>query len=139
MVLPPPQPLDDFAGRMFMTTNLPILLHYEDRNSMAHSVEARVPFLDHRVVEFSVGLGDEHRMVGAETKRVLREAMPGILPEKVWRRRDKLGFATPEREPFRGALRQFVPRGGPAAIPGLLQSKRPARATWGYARGPARG
>ena len=69
------------------------LLRYEDRNSMAHSIEARVPFLDHRLVEFAFSLPPEAKVRGAETKRLLREAMSGVLPERVRRRRDKLGFA----------------------------------------------
>ena len=75
---------------------------------MAHSVEARVPFLDHRLVEFSIGLGEAHKMVGSETKRILRRAMIGIMPEKVSQRRDKLGFSTPEDAWFRGPLRDAV-------------------------------
>ena len=69
------------------------LLRYEDRNSMAHSIESRVPFLDHRLVEFAFSLPPEAKVRGAETKRLLREAMAGVLPEPVRRRRDKLGFA----------------------------------------------
>lgn len=91
--------------------SLPMLLRYEDRNSMAHAIEARVPFLDHRLVEFNLGLWDRHKIVGGDTKRVLRTAMDGILPEKVRQRRDKLGFATPEQRWFRGPLRVLVEQG----------------------------
>jgi asparagine synthase (glutamine-hydrolysing) len=51
-----------------------MLLHYDDRDSMAHGIEGRVPFLDHRLVEFSVVLGDHHKMNRAETKSVLCRA-----------------------------------------------------------------
>jgi asparagine synthase (glutamine-hydrolysing) len=88
--------------------SLPMLLRYEDRNSMAHSIEARVPFLDHRLVEFNISLWDQHKIVAGDTKRVLRSAMRGILPEPVRTRHDKLGFATPESAWFRGALKQKV-------------------------------
>ncbi len=91
--------------------SLPFLLRYEDRNSMAHSVEARVPFLDHRLVEFNLQLWDQHKIVGGDTKRVLRAAMAGILPEAVRQRRDKLGFSTPEQRWFRGPLRPLVEQG----------------------------
>ena len=74
-----------------------MLLHWEDRNSMSFSIEARVPFLDFRLVEFCLGLPEEYKLENGITKRVLREAMPGILPEKVRLRRDKIGFATPEQ------------------------------------------
>jgi asparagine synthase (glutamine-hydrolysing) len=75
---------------------LPALLRYEDRNSMAHSIEARVPFLDHRLVEFLFTLPERYKIDGARTKYVLREAMAGVLPESIRRRKDKLGFkATP--------------------------------------------
>jgi asparagine synthase (glutamine-hydrolysing) len=103
--------------------NVTLLLHWEDRNSMAHSIEARVPFLDHRLVEFSIGLGDRHKIVGGDTKRVLRRGMKGFLPERIRTRRDKLGFATPEETWFRGPLRGAVEAGIEATLdryPGLL-------------------
>jgi asparagine synthase (glutamine-hydrolysing) len=103
--------------------SLPMLLRYEDRNSMAHSIEARVPFLDHRLVEFTIQLWDQHKIVGGDTKRVLRSAMKGILPETVRQRHDKLGFATPETAWFRGSLKQLVIDGVEdtlARYPGLL-------------------
>jgi asparagine synthase (glutamine-hydrolysing) len=71
---------------------LPALLRFEDRNSMAHSVEARVPFLDHRLVEFAFRLPGDYKIRGAETKHVLREGLKGILPEAILARRDKVGF-----------------------------------------------
>lgn len=90
------------------TTNLPSLLHFEDRNSMSHSIEARVPFLDHRLVELNIGLGSAHKAAGIETKRILREAMKDVLPRKVTNRMDKLGFPTPEEIWFKGELRPQV-------------------------------
>ncbi|PKL77176.1 MAG: asparagine synthase (glutamine-hydrolyzing) [Candidatus Melainabacteria bacterium HGW-Melainabacteria-1] len=77
-------------------TRLPMLLHREDRNAMAHSIEARVPFLDHHLVEFLLGLPDEIRLHQGQTKHVLREAMQPLLPEIINQRRDKLGFEPPE-------------------------------------------
>jgi asparagine synthase (glutamine-hydrolysing) len=106
--LPPIEGIGDLCRLMTHGSNLTMLLHWEDRNSMAHGIEARVPFLDHRLVELSIGLGDRHKIVGGETKRVLRRAMTGILPELVRDRHDKLGFATPEEVWFRGPLRQAV-------------------------------
>ncbi|HZP55927.1 MAG TPA: asparagine synthase (glutamine-hydrolyzing) [Dehalococcoidia bacterium] len=79
-------------------TSLPMLLHWEDRDSMAHSVEARVPFLDYRLVEFVLGLPDELKLSRGVTKRVLRDATVGILPEPVRERMDKIGFATAEED-----------------------------------------
>ncbi|MFO0773158.1 MAG: asparagine synthase (glutamine-hydrolyzing) [Nitrospiraceae bacterium] len=106
--LGPVRDIGDLCVAMTQATNLPMLLHYEDRNSMAHSVEARVPFLDHRLVEFSIGLGARHKIVGGTTKAVLRGAMTGVMPEKICRRQDKIGFATPEMEWFRGPLRRSI-------------------------------
>jgi asparagine synthase (glutamine-hydrolysing) len=109
--LGPIKNIGDLCVAMTQTTNLGMLLHWEDRNSMAHGIEARVPFLDHRLVEFSIGLGSQHKMVGGDTKRVLRRGMEGILPETVRNRRDKLGFSTPETEWFRGSLRPAIEAG----------------------------
>jgi asparagine synthase (glutamine-hydrolysing) len=77
-------------------TNLQMLLHWEDRNSMAHSIESRVPFLDYRLVEFVLGLPDEYKLSNGVTKRVQRAGMSGILPDTIRDRKDKLGFVTPE-------------------------------------------
>lgn len=77
-------------------TSLPHLLRYEDRNSMAFSVEARVPFLDHRLVELSFGGAAPWRIHAGWTKWVLREAMDGIVPDGVIWRSSKIGFETPE-------------------------------------------
>ena len=76
-------------------TSVPGLLHYEDRDSMAFSIEARVPFLDYRLVEYVFGLPTEHKIHLDMTKRILREAMRGILPERIRLRRDKKGYPTP--------------------------------------------
>jgi asparagine synthase (glutamine-hydrolysing) len=121
-------PIDDIGQLcvVFMKgASLPMLLRYEDRNSMAHSIEARVPFLDHRLVEFTISLWNQHKIVGGDTKRVLRSAMAGILPEAVRQRHDKLGFATPETAWFRGALKQMVIDGVEETLtryPGLLNA-----------------
>lgn len=77
-------------------SNLQMLLHWEDRDSMGHSIESRVPFLDYRLVEFVLGLPDEYKLSDGVTKRVLRQGMSGILPDVIRDRMDKLGFVTPE-------------------------------------------
>ena len=108
------------------SANLQMLLHWEDRNSMAHSIEARVPFLDHRLVEFALALGNEHKLVGADTKRVLRRAMADVLPPEILARRDKLGFATPEEAWFRGPLKPLILDGVEATLarfPGLVDAR----------------
>jgi len=79
-------------------TRLPHLLRYEDRNSMAFGIEARVPFLDFRLVQFSFDSASAWRIHDGWTKWVLRQAMAGIVPEEIIWRTDKVGFATPEAE-----------------------------------------
>lgn len=74
---------------------LPNLLLCEDRNSMAHSVESRTPFLDHQLVEFCINIPSKHKITGPVTKMVLREAMKDYLPSEIYERRDKNGFETP--------------------------------------------
>lgn len=77
-------------------TSLPALLRYEDKNSMAFSIESRVPFLDHRLVEYVSSLPITQKLKNGWTKRVLRNAMKGIVPEKIRKRRKKSAFATPQ-------------------------------------------
>lgn len=88
-----------------VSESLPALLRYEDRNSMAFGIEARVPFLDFRLLELAARLPDRLKVDGGWTKVALRRAMRGRLPDGVLRRRDKMGFATPEM----GWLRQSLP------------------------------
>ncbi|WP_026182824.1 asparagine synthase (glutamine-hydrolyzing) [Leeia oryzae] len=77
-------------------SNVQMLLHWEDRDSMAHSIESRVPFLDYRLVEFVIGLPDEFKLSAGITKRILRDALHNTLPSSIRSRMDKLGFVTPE-------------------------------------------
>jgi len=74
---------------------LPHLLHYGDAVSMAHSVESRMPFLDHRLVEFAFGLPFDQIIRGTETKHILRQAVTAELPPQIVQRRDKIGYETP--------------------------------------------
>jgi asparagine synthase (glutamine-hydrolysing) len=74
---------------------LPGLLHYGDAVSMAHSVEARQPFLDVRLVELAFGLPDDWRVGQGETKRILREYLREHSQSEIAARREKVGFATP--------------------------------------------
>jgi len=89
-------PIETLARSMVEKRNLQMLLHWEDRNSMARSIEARVPFLDHRLVEHVLSTPGEQRLKEGRTKILLREAMRKIVPEPILERKDKLGFATPE-------------------------------------------
>ncbi len=75
--------------------SIPKLLHYEDRNSMAHGIEARVPFLDHRLVEFCLRLPAGRRIDAGVTKAPLRRGLADLLPPLVARRLDKKGFPEP--------------------------------------------
>lgn len=106
--------IGELSAKMLTTSNLRMLLHWEDRNSMAHSIESRIPFLDYRLVEFVLGLPDEFKLSGGVTKRVLRAAMQGILVDPVRNRMDKLGFVTPEdvwvREQAPGRFREWLIR-----------------------------
>ena len=91
--------------------NLPKLLRYQDRSAMAHSIEARLPFLEKDVAEFILSLPRSHRIDGACTKIILRKAMADKLPAEIIERRDKVGFALPfpvrSSIEFETALRQY--------------------------------
>jgi len=80
------------------STNLPVLLRYEDKNSMAHSVEARLPFLDYLLVELAMNLPLEVKIRNGWTKWALRKGMEHALPDEIVWRRDKKGFEAPEKQ-----------------------------------------
>ena len=73
-------------------TLLPALLHVEDRVSMAHGLESRVPFLDHPLVEFAATMPSNIKFKDGSMKHVLRKAMTPLLPKAVVERKDKMGF-----------------------------------------------
>ena len=87
---------------------LPQLLRTEDRSSMAFSLEARVPLLDHKLVEFGLSLPDHLKVNNGWSKYAIREAMRGLIPDSVRLRKTKLGFAAPDRFWLSQSLRRHV-------------------------------
>ncbi|MBX3293852.1 MAG: asparagine synthase (glutamine-hydrolyzing) [Acidobacteria bacterium] len=88
-------------------TYLHELLMKQDQMSMAASIESRVPFLDHKLVEFAARLPREMKLRGSTTKWILREAMKGILPAEILER-PKMGFPVPVGKWFRGEFKNIV-------------------------------
>jgi asparagine synthase (glutamine-hydrolysing) len=88
-------------------TYLHELLMKQDQMSMATSIESRVPFLDHKLVEFTCSLPERLKLRGGTTKYILRESMKGILPEAILSR-SKMGFPVPIASWFRGAYRSVI-------------------------------
>ena len=88
-------------------TYLHELLMKQDKMSMAASIESRVPFLDHRLVEFTAGLPARLKLQRATTKRILRESMKDVLPPSILTR-PKVGFPVPVGSWFRGRWRGMV-------------------------------
>jgi len=85
-------------------TSIPSLLHMEDRNSMAHSIETRLPFLDYKLVEFAVNCPTSLKLRDGWSKWILRRVMKGTMPESVRLRRSKLGFDVPQTGWMRDGL-----------------------------------
>ena len=84
--------------------SLPVLLRYQDRNSMAHGVEARVPMVDHEFVESALTMPEAFFFHQGMTKRLLVEGLENRLPHTLRTRRTKLGFDTPQAAWMRGDL-----------------------------------
>lgn len=99
---------DEMLHAAMTRESLPALLHYEDRNSMAFSIEARVPFLDHRLVEFVFSLPASAKINAGTTKVIMRRALRGVVPPLVLLRHDKIGFATPQESWLRGPARTLI-------------------------------
>ena len=89
-------------------TLLPALLQVEDRMSMAHGLESRVPILDHPLVEFAATIPADSKFQGGELKHLLKTAFASDLPSSVLNRKDKMGFPVPLSQWMRGELRDFV-------------------------------
>jgi asparagine synthase (glutamine-hydrolysing) len=87
---------------------LPALLHVEDRMSMAHGLESRVPLLDHPLIEFAATVPADVKFAGGDMKHLLKTAFADVLPDALLRRRDKMGFPVPLKEWFAVELREMV-------------------------------
>jgi asparagine synthase (glutamine-hydrolysing) len=101
----PKNPINRYAGKFnnilhdeIFYNNLPALLHYEDRNSMAFSIECRVPYLDISIVRFLSVMPYNQKIKNGMSKIILRNTTKGLIPESVRNRTDKMGFATPEEQ-----------------------------------------
>lgn len=87
---------------------LPALLHVEDRMSMAHGLESRVPLLDHPLVEFAATVPADVKFQGGHMKHLLKSTFGNVLPTEIGNRRDKMGFPVPLKEWFAGELHDLV-------------------------------
>ena len=89
-------------------TLLPGLLQVEDRMSMAHGLESRVPFLDHAIVEFAATMPSDIKFKDGTLKKILLDVVDEDLPSLITERKNKMGFPVPLNEWFRGDLKDFV-------------------------------
>jgi asparagine synthase (glutamine-hydrolysing) len=123
---------------------LPALLHVEDRMSMAHGLESRVPLVDHPLVEFLASVPADVKFMGGQMKQLMKTAYRDTLPKSLLERRDKMGFPVPLKEWFDGELKDFVLDifgeqrskhrpyfNSDAILSGMGQQSRFSRKTWG--------
>jgi asparagine synthase (glutamine-hydrolysing) len=87
---------------------LPALLQVEDRMSMAHGLESRVPLLDHALVEFAATIPADVKFKDGSMKHLIKTVFAGDLPPTIVNRRDKMGFPVPLKEWFGRELRSFI-------------------------------
>ena len=88
--------------------NVRLVLGLGDRNSMAHSVESRVPYFDRRVVELAFSFPDEFKIAAGERKHILRDLARETLPHSLIDRRDRMGYGVPTERFMRGRLREWI-------------------------------
>ena len=125
-------------------TLLPALLQVEDRVSMAHGLESRVPLLDHELVELAATMPADVKFKDGTMKHVFKRATRSLVPDAIAERKDKMGFPVPLHEWFAGPAREFVTdvfssdaaRGrehfdNGKVLAGLEKENRFGRQTWG--------
>ena len=98
----------DLMTHFDFKTLLPALLQVEDRMSMAHGLESRVPLLDHPLIEFAATIPSDVKFKDGTMKHVFKNALGDVLPRSIRERTDKMGFPTPVNEWVRGPAREFV-------------------------------
>jgi len=101
-------PLSRDLYEIFHITVLPTLLRNYDRYSMSSGVEIRMPCMDHRLVTYTFSLPWTSKVGGTYTKRIMRDALKGILPESIRTRRDKIGWNAPLYEWLQGPLKNEI-------------------------------
>lgn len=99
---------------------LPHLLRYEERNSMRHSIEARLPFLDYKLVEVAFSMDDHFKIRNGWAKHVLRVAMAGLVPKNILWRKSKFGFEAPRANWIKAARASMESAIGRSAIVGSM-------------------
>jgi asparagine synthase (glutamine-hydrolysing) len=108
----PPKKFNSYINNLsyhFVSNHtIPSLLHYEDRSSMAHSIESRIPFLDYRLVELGLNLKPGHLSEKGISRPLYRKALEPFLPAEVTQRRDKLGFPTPFSAWSKTILKDYI-------------------------------
>ena len=97
---------DLFSNLRFKS--LPEYLRYEDRNSMAFSLEARLPFMDYRLVELGYSLPDSFKIKNGINKRIIREFAKNFCPKEIIERKDKMGFISPAEIWFKTKLKREI-------------------------------
>ena len=100
--------LNDGLYNDFHANLLPAILRNFDRCSAAHGVEVRMPFMDYRLVTYAFSLDSSAKVGGGYTKRIIRDAMEGVMPDEIRTRRSKIGFNSPMIEWYNGGLKQFL-------------------------------
>lgn len=100
--------LNNLSYHFITQLSIPTLLHYEDRSSMAHSIESRVPFLDYRIVEFGVNLPAQYLSDKDVSRPLFRKAFGSYLPLQILNRKDKLGYPVPFDKWTRKNIKEYV-------------------------------
>ncbi|AWB67771.1 asparagine synthase (glutamine-hydrolyzing) [Saccharobesus litoralis] len=100
---------------------LPSLLQVEDRMSMAHGLESRVPFLDHPLIEFAATIPADIKFKNGNMKYMLKHAFKDQLPKSITNRRDKMGFPVPLKEWYQGSLKLFINQ----ILESMIENNRP--------------
>jgi asparagine synthase (glutamine-hydrolysing) len=100
--------LNQRLHEVFSHDGLPALLRYADRNSMAHSLESRMPFMDHRLVSFLFSLPPEFKIRNGLSKFIMRKALKDDVPDYILNRHDKVPFLTSEAQWFRNDMRDLI-------------------------------
>jgi len=109
------KPLGELCRERMLHGDLPMMMRHNDRIGAAHGIQTHVPYMDHRLVEFSIALGDKHKLSDDETKLLLRRAFADMLPQSLLDHRGKGSYASLEvnwltREDCNAALREAVQR-----------------------------